>query len=229
MTQWSSNDSCFLPTPSTPNLLCYTEKAKNEQEYSVGIIVYLAHQEFFDQWCSTLYLTDDFLDVGIISKFSRKTLVDKSSSVSLVKYNEEERKMIVNHDATDMLRRICKPVAVLGICGPYRSGKSYFGSKFMRADDFKVSRGHDPCTKGIRMSTSVLESEEFAIVFLDTEGIGAAQASEASSNEEVMKYLIITALLCSYLIYNTKGMITQDHLNQLRYVCTIWQCQHIYK
>ena len=117
-----------------------------------------------------------------------------------------------------MLRRIQKPVAVLGICGPYRSGKSYFGSRFMRSDDFSVSHGFDPCTKGIWMSTSILESEEFAILFLDTEGIGAAQASEASSNEEVMKYLIITALLCSYLIYNTKGAITQEHLYQMRYI-----------
>ena len=133
-------------------------------------------------------------------------------------YDGEKRNMTVNPDATDMLRKICKPVAVLGICGPYRSGKSYFGSKFMGSEDFEVSHGFDPCTKGIWMSTSILESEKIAIVFLDTEGIGAAQASEASSNEEVMKYLIITTLLCSYLIYNTKGMISLEHLYQMRYV-----------
>ena len=189
-------------------------------KYFVGMISYSAHHTQYNG-VLLYFFTDDFVDLSIDSKFSRTTLVDKSSSIPLVKYNKEDRSMVINQDATDMLRRIHQPVAILGICGPYRSGKSYFGSRFMRSDDFRVSRGLGPCTKGIWVSTSILESEKFAILFFDTEGIGAAQANEASSNEEVMKYLIITTLLCSYLIYNTKGAITQDNLNQLRYVAII--------
>ena len=154
-------------------------------------------------------------DLDIIAKFSRKTLVEKYSSIPLATYNRVEREMIVNPDAINMLQKICKPVAVLGICGPYRSGKSYFGSVFMRSDDFRVTHKIDPCTKGIWISTSILESEEFAIIFLDTEGIKAEHA-----NEEAMKYLIITTLLCSYLIYNLRGLgiLAKENLYQLRYV-----------
>ena len=165
------------------------------------------------------FYTDEFYDVSPITKFSRISMDEKAPpSIPLVEYDEENRKIVVNLRAIELLRTIHKTVAVVGICGPYRSGKSYFASRFMRSKDFEVSHAHNACTKGIRMSTSVLESEEFSIVFLDTEGIGAAQASEASSNNELMKYLIITTLLCSFLIYNTQGMITQDHLHQMRYV-----------
>ena len=103
----------------------------------------------------------------------------------------------------------------MGICGPYRSGKSYFISKVLKGEDFKVSHGSATCTRGIQMSTSILECDEFCIVVLDTEGIGAAEASEKDSEGDVNKYLIITTLLCSYLIYNSKG-ISRAHLNDMR-------------
>ena len=144
------------------------------------------------------------------------------SSISLVRFSENSRNLVINKDATDLLRAIHQPVAVLGICGPYRSGKSYFMSRLMGSNDFKVSDSMDPCTKGIWISTSVKKLEHGTIVALDTEGIGAAQASEASSKEEVMKYLIITTLLSSFLIYNTKGAIEDSHLQQMRYAALIF-------
>ena len=138
------------------------------------------------------------------------------SSISLLRFSVDSRKLVINKEATDLLRAIHQPVAVLGICGPYRSGKSYFMSRLMGSNDFKVSDSMDPCTKGIWISTRVKELEHCTIVALDTEGIGAAQASESSSKDEVMKYLIITTLLCSYLIYNAQGAISESHLQQMR-------------
>ena len=138
------------------------------------------------------------------------------SSMPLVQFSSFTRQLVINKEATDLLRAIHQPVAVLGMCGPYRSGKSYFMSRLMGSNDFKVSHSMDACTKGIWISTSVKTLEHCTIVALDTEGIGAAQASEASSKEEVMKYLIITTLLCSYLIYNAKGAIEDSHLQQMR-------------
>ena len=138
--------------------------------------------------------------------------------MSLVTFSPNSRNLVINSQATDLLRTIHKPVAVVGICGPYRSGKSYFMSRLTGSDDFKVSHSMDPCTKGIWISTRFKELEHCTVVALDTEGIGAAQASESSSKDEVMKYLIITTLLCSYLIYNAKGAIEESHLQQMRYM-----------
>ena len=128
----------------------------------------------------------------------------------------KDNKFDTDKDALAMLRTLeDKPVAVLGICGPYRSGKSYFASRIIRGEDFEVGHKRGTCTRGIWMATSVLECEKFYVVVLDTEGAGAAEATERDLEENVNKYLIITTLLCSYLIYNSKG-ISSGHLNDLR-------------
>ena len=129
-----------------------------------------------------------------------------------------EQKMNVNDEAINLLQSlVSKKIAILGICGPYRSGKSYFLSQVIGGKDFEVSHGAATCTRGIWMSTSVLECEELCILVLDTEGAGAAELSEKGSEGEVMKYLIITTLLCSYLIYNSIK-ISIDHLDKMRQV-----------
>ena len=146
----------------------------------------------------------------------RRLMGTTDPSICLVHYDKQNKRIHTDHTALKLLRGLDKHVAVLGICGPYRSGKSFFVSQVMKSADFKVGHSIRPCTKGIWMASNVLESKDFVIIVLDTEGIGAAQASEASSKDEVMKYLIITTLLCSYLIYNAKGVIEQSHLLQMR-------------
>ena len=104
-------------------------------------------------------------------------------------------------DALELLRTINKPLAVLSICGPYRSGKSYFMSRLMgRPEAFQLGHGMRACTRGIWMATAVLECQQFAIVLLDTEGIDAIRASETTATS----LLTVTTLLSSYLIYNSK-------------------------
>ncbi len=135
-------------------------------------------------------------------------------SIPLVTHSKS---IILNQEAMRLLRTIAKPVAVLGICGPYRTGKSYFLSQVLGGDDFKVSHSMDPCTRGIWMSTNVLEVDDHILILLDTEGIGAAQASESSSREEVMSILILVTLLSSCLIYNTKGgAFNESDIQQMR-------------
>ena len=103
-------------------------------------------------------------------------------------------------DALQLLQSIDKPVAVLSICGPYRSGKSYFISRVLGSPGaFKLCHGMHACTKGIWMATTVLECDEFVAVLLDTEGINAVGSSETSA----MSLLALTTLLSSFLIYNS--------------------------
>lgn len=105
-----------------------------------------------------------------------------------------------------------KPVGILSICGPYRSGKSFFLSHLIGAQDsFKVGHSVQPCTRGIWMSTTVLECDEFILLLLDTEGIGSLDSGMADD----MNILTLTLLLSSYMIYNSKNLATRDDLEKM--------------
>ena len=62
------------------------------------------------------------------------------------------------------------------------------------------------------MATTVLECEQFAAIFLDTEGIDAIGASETMA----MSFLALTTLLSSYLIYNSKKVPQKVDLDKMR-------------
>ena len=116
-------------------------------------------------------------------------------------------------DAVELLCTIEKPLAVLSICGPYRSGKSYFLSRLLgNPGAFRMGHGMRACTRGIWLATTVLECEQFAAIFLDTEGIDAIGASETMA----MCFLSLTTLLSSYLIYNSKKVPHMVDLDKLR-------------
>lgn len=116
-------------------------------------------------------------------------------------------------ESIELLRSIGKPLAVIAICGPYRTGKSYFLSQLLgESEYFKVSHSTETCTRGIWMATTVLECNDFVVVFLDTEGISAVDGStQASTN-----FLITTALTSSLLIYNTRRPLQLKDIEKLR-------------
>ena len=72
-----------------------------------------------------------------------------------------------------------------------------------------TARAH---TKGIWMSTSVLECSEYCILLLDTEGIDAI-TDQASSDAKI---LVSTLLLSSYFIYNSMGVPRNNDLQKMR-------------
>ena len=116
-------------------------------------------------------------------------------------------------DAVELLHSINKPLAVLSICGPYRSGKSYFISRALGSPGaFKLGHSMQACTRGIWMATTALECQEFATILLDTEGIDAVGASETMA----MSLLTLTTLLSSFLIYNSKKVPQKVDLDKMR-------------
>ena len=116
-------------------------------------------------------------------------------------------------DALKLLRTINKPLAVLSICGPYQSGKSYFISRVLGSPGaFTLGHSMQVCTRGIWMATTVLECQDYAIVLLDTEGIDAVGASETVA----MSLLTLTTLLSSFLIYNSKNVPKDIDLHKMR-------------
>lgn len=127
---------------------------------------------------------------------------------------ESPAQLRVNEDAIKVLKTIKKPVAVLSICGPYRTGKSYFLSHLLhRPSIFQLGHSMEVCTRGIWLSTIALECEEFVCLLLDTEGIGAVEGNESSY---VMKLLVITSLLSSTLVYNSNEVPQHSDLEQMR-------------
>ena len=77
---------------------------------------------------------------------------------------------------------------------------------------FQLGHTMRACTHGIWMATTVLECDEFAAIFLDTEGIDAPKAPKTT----VMSLLTLTTLLSSFFIYNSKKVPWKDDLEKMR-------------
>ncbi len=128
-------------------------------------------------------------------------------------HNSQPQHLQIVTDTLQLLGTINKPVAVLSICGPYRSGKSYFISRLLgRPGAFQLGHRMQACTRGIWMATTVLECEQFVTILLDTEGIDAIRASETMD----VSLLTVTTLLSSYLIYNSMKVPQKVDLDKMR-------------
>ena len=116
-------------------------------------------------------------------------------------------------EALQMLSGIAKPVAVLSICGPYRSGKSYILSRILGIQDaFGIGHTMKQCTQGIWLATTALECDDFVVVFLDTEGTDSASTNQADLNS----LLVMTVMMSSTLIYNSKEVPRRSDLEAMR-------------
>ena len=128
-------------------------------------------------------------------------------------------KVIAVELALELLSGINKPVAVLSIAGPTRSGKSYFLSRLLGSHDaFQLGHTFDPQTFGIWMGTTALECDDYVIVLLDTEGIDGVLATAANDAQ----LLVLTLLLSSYFIYNSLGVPRAPDLEKMRYDYLPW-------
>ena len=124
-------------------------------------------------------------------------------------------RLCIIDDALKLMRAIKKPVGVLSICGPYRSGKSYILSRTLGVEDaFITSHRMQACTRGIWMATTILEDDKFALLLLDTEGIDTTGSYTATATG----LLVLTTLISSYLIYNSMKVPTHNDLDKMRYV-----------
>ena len=136
-----------------------------------------------------------------------------SCKLETTKTDTQDHHLQLVEGTLELLQSIDKPLAILSICGPYRSGKSYFMSRLLGSPGaFQLGHSMRACTRGIWMATTILECEEFAAVFLDTEGIDAIGASETMA----MFLLTLITLLSSYLIYNSKKVPQKVDLDKMR-------------
>ena len=149
----------------------------------------------------------------------KKNLLVKSSNFT------GQASLKVIEEALELLSSIDKPIAVLSVCGPYRTGKSYLLSCILgNPGAFKIGHSMESCTRGVWMSTVILEREDLAVVLLDTEGTDSVDGDDSLKADFINKMMMVTTLLSSLLIYNSIGVPEWSDLEELRYYmykCTI--------
>uniref|UniRef100_A0A8D2HZJ8 GB1/RHD3-type G domain-containing protein n=1 Tax=Urocitellus parryii TaxID=9999 RepID=A0A8D2HZJ8_UROPR len=129
-------------------------------------------------------------------------------------WNEQ---LTVNSEALRILENICQPLVVVAIVGTYRTGKSYLMNHLAGQNYGECGPGTRTVTKGIWMWCVPHPSKpNHTLVLLDTEVLG-----DVEKNDSWIFFLAV--LLSSTFVYNSKGTIDHQALEQLHYVTELTQ------
>ena len=138
--------------------------------------------------------------------------------------------LALNPQALKILDSIEKPLAVVGVAGKYRTGKSYLLNRVIlnKNKGFGVGPTINPCTKGVWMWSKPLkgqtaEGEIVNVVVLDSEGLAAV---DQDSGHDARVFSLVM-LLCSSFIYNSMGSIDESALENLSLVVNLTKNIHI--
>lgn len=152
---------------------------------------------------------------------------DCGDSVPFIVFHDDGERFSVNPDAVAFLESLGpKPLAVASIAGAYRQGKSFLVNRVVLQHPpgagFDVGHTVHACTKGLHISTKLLEGSnpsdgDYAILVVDTEGLGATTASDTHD----ARIFSLALLLSSTFVYNSKGTIDQQAINMLSLVTNI--------
>ena len=136
----------------------------------------------------------------------------------------ENQKIVVNPEAIEFLKRVPKPISVLGVAGNYRTGKSFLLNKVIlnAKRGFAVGETIDPCTKGIwiwgrPLKGTTKDGKIVNIIVLDSEGLAAI---DVDSNHDSRVFSLIM-LLSSVFLYNSMGAIDEGALENLSLIINL--------
>ena len=143
---------------------------------------------------------------------------------------QQGSKYEVHKEGLEYLRSLQSPIAVIGVAGLYRTGKSYLLNRIIlnRKAGFGVGPTVNPCTKGIwiwgkPISGTTSEGEKCSVVVLDSEGIGALD----QDSDHDTRIFAMAVLISSYFIYNSVGSIDETALQNLSLVVNLTKHIHI--
>ncbi|XP_049666225.1 guanylate-binding protein 1-like [Accipiter gentilis] len=131
--------------------------------------------------------------------------------------NTPARGLVVRPEALQVLSKITQPVVVVAITGLYRTGKSYLMNRLAgQRRGFSLGSTVQSHTKGIWMWCVPHPCRPgHTLVLLDTEGLGDVEKGDTRNDTWIF---VLTILLSSTLIYNSRGTIDQMAMDQLHYV-----------
>ncbi|XP_052530392.1 guanylate-binding protein 1-like [Tympanuchus pallidicinctus] len=158
---------------------------------------------------------------------SAASVVEMEEPMCLVE-NHAGQGLAVRQDALQVLANITQPVVVVAVAGLYRSGKSYLMNRLAgRRTGFSLGSSVQAHTKGIWMwcVPHPLRAGH-TLLLLDTEGLGDVEKGDTKNDTWIF---VLAVLLSSTLIYNGKGTIDQQALENLHYVLTLAECVKLTK
>mmetsp|Transcript_20410 Transcript_20410/g.55652 ORF Transcript_20410/g.55652 Transcript_20410/m.55652 type:complete len:565 (-) Transcript_20410:72-1766(-) len=130
----------------------------------------------------------------------------------------------VEANAASLLFQLEGRLAVVGVAGLYRTGKSFLLNRLLGLQDgFEIGPSVNPCTKGLWIWGQPVQIEpDFHVVFIDTEGLGSTQRT-ASCDMQIFSLCI---LLSSCFIYNSMGAIDEQSIEDLHLVVNLAKHLH---
>ncbi|XP_015197259.2 guanylate-binding protein 1-like isoform X1 [Lepisosteus oculatus] len=131
-------------------------------------------------------------------------------------------KLSVNQEALQVLSEIDRPVVVVAVAGPARTGKSYLLNRLAgRKKGFQLGSTVQSHTKGIWMwCLRHPTNPDHELVLLDTEGFGDPEKGDDDNDHSIFTLGI---LLSSMFVYNSVGNIDQNSLKDLHFVTKLAQ------
>ena len=146
----------------------------------------------------------------------------KQVPIQLVSFDKTTHSFNLTPEGESFLRSLDKPVAVLGIVGKQKTGKSFLADRIIL--DHKpsisgsgVSHTQRPGTKGVWVYPEVIESEtdpDKRIIVLDSQGLGSPESDSTYDS----RVFTICILMSSLLLYNSIGAIDEGALESIEFV-----------
>ncbi|XP_037443839.1 guanylate-binding protein 4-like isoform X2 [Triticum dicoccoides] len=133
-------------------------------------------------------------------------------------------KLRLSEQGLEAIRRIENPIAIVGVIGPYRSGKSFLLNQLLSLScdkGFGVGHMRDTKTKGIWIWGKPVEMDvdgtKVSVLYLDTEGF----ESVGKSNVYDDRIFALATVLSSVLIYNLPETVREADISRLSFAVEI--------
>ena len=132
----------------------------------------------------------------------------------LIVTDKKSGKLCLNEEMARCLASISQPLAIVSIVGKYRTGKSYLLNRLMgKQTGFPLGSTVMSETKGIWVWLRPHPYDQNRVILLmDTEGLADPDKADQNHDTSIFSLAI---LLSSMFVYNSKGAIDNDSINEL--------------